>query len=59
MRPYIMMGHERAVKNVMYNRDGDLLFSSGDDNYVTGRHDIFSGAVHLHDHWTRDRSWYI
>lgn len=35
MRPFIMMGHERAIKKVMYNKDGDLLFSSGDDNYVT------------------------
>ncbi|AET40336.1 translation initiation factor eIF3 subunit i Ecym_5599 [Eremothecium cymbalariae DBVPG len=31
MRPIMMMGHERSITQVKYNREGDLIFSCGKD----------------------------
>jgi len=35
MRPILLKGHERALTKVMYNKDGDLLFSASKDNKPT------------------------
>lgn len=35
MRPIMLKGHERALTKVMYNLDGDLLFSAAKDNCPT------------------------
>lgn len=32
MRPYFLYGHSRPLTHVLFNDDGDLLFSSGKDN---------------------------
>ena len=32
MRPIKLMGHERSLTQVKYNREGDLLFSVAKDN---------------------------
>ncbi|CAG9856199.1 unnamed protein product [Phyllotreta striolata] len=32
MKPIILQGHERAITQIKYNREGDLLFSSSKDN---------------------------
>lgn len=32
MKPLILHGHERAITQIKYNREGDLLFSSSKDN---------------------------
>jgi len=34
MRPILLKGHERALTQVVYNHDGDLLFSAAKDNCV-------------------------
>ena len=34
MQPIYMTGHTRPVRKVMYNYDGDLLFSCSDDGKV-------------------------
>ncbi|KAF8820848.1 putative eukaryotic initiation factor-3, delta subunit [Cardiosporidium cionae] len=31
MRPFYLLGHERPLTSVVFNRDGDLLFSAGKD----------------------------
>lgn len=31
---YVLRGHERPVRMVKYNHDGDLLFSCSDDGYI-------------------------
>lgn len=31
MRPILLQGHERAITQIKYNRDGDLLFSAAKD----------------------------
>ncbi|XP_044253424.1 eukaryotic translation initiation factor 3 subunit I [Tribolium madens] len=32
MKPLLLHGHERAITQIKYNREGDLLFSSSKDN---------------------------
>ncbi|XP_023014032.1 eukaryotic translation initiation factor 3 subunit i [Leptinotarsa decemlineata] len=32
MKPIMLQGHERAITQIKYNREGDLLFSSSKDN---------------------------
>jgi len=32
IRPLLLMGHERALTKIKFNRDGDLLFSVSKDN---------------------------
>ena len=32
MRPYVLMGHSRPLTQVVYNREGDLIFTTGKDN---------------------------
>jgi translation initiation factor 3 subunit I len=32
MKPLMLHGHERAITQIKYNREGDLLFSSSKDN---------------------------
>lgn len=32
MKPLMLQGHERAITQIKYNREGDLLFSSAKDN---------------------------
>lgn len=34
-RPLVLHGHERAITQIKYNRDGDLLFSVAKDNKPT------------------------
>ncbi|AMD21740.1 HFL116Wp [Eremothecium sinecaudum] len=35
MRPIMMMGHERSLTQVKYNREGDLIFTSGKDKVAS------------------------
>ncbi|KAJ1975790.1 translation initiation factor eIF3 subunit [Dimargaris xerosporica] len=35
MRPTLLKGHERALTQIKYNREGDLLFSVAKDNVVS------------------------
>ncbi|AAS52184.1 ADR264Cp [Eremothecium gossypii ATCC 10895] len=35
MRPIMLMGHERSLTQVKYNREGDLIFTSGKDNVAS------------------------
>lgn len=54
-RPLVLHGHERAITQIRYNRDGDLLFSVAKDNKPTvwysdngerlGTYDGHGGAV--------------
>ncbi|ROV92351.1 hypothetical protein VMCG_09147 [Cytospora schulzeri] len=34
MRPILLSGHERALTQVKYNRDGDILFSTAKDQHI-------------------------
>lgn len=34
MQPYTLVGHERPVSCLKFNRDNDLLFSAGKDGIV-------------------------
>ncbi|KAJ1652668.1 translation initiation factor eIF3 subunit [Dispira simplex] len=34
MRPILLQGHERALTQIKYNREGDLLFSVAKDNVI-------------------------
>ncbi|KPI44349.1 Eukaryotic translation initiation factor 3 subunit I [Cyphellophora attinorum] len=34
MRPTLLQGHERALAQIKYNRDGDLLFSVAKDKHI-------------------------
>ena len=34
MRPILLSGHERALTQIRYNRDGDLLFSTAKDQQI-------------------------
>lgn len=62
MRPLILQGHDRAITQVKYNREGDLIFSSAKDNKPSvwyssngerlGTFDGHSGAV-----WCIDVDW--
>lgn len=55
MRPLLLKGGERPVTDLLFNTDGDLLFSSSKDNNVTvwstesgerlGTYDGHTGAV--------------
>jgi len=36
MRPTLLQGHERALTQVKYNRDGDLIFSTAKDQHICG-----------------------
>ncbi|CCD26476.1 translation initiation factor eIF3 subunit i NDAI_0H03030 [Naumovozyma dairenensis CBS 421] len=35
MRPIILMGHERPLTQVKYNKEGDLIFSCSKDNFAS------------------------
>jgi translation initiation factor 3 subunit I len=35
MKPLILQGHSRPIKDLKFNIDGDLLFSASDDRYIT------------------------
>jgi len=62
MKPMLLHGHERAITQIKYNREGDLLFSSAKDQKPTvwftingervGTYDGHTGAV-----WCLDPSW--
>lgn len=55
MRPILLKGHERSITNVIYNADGDLVFTAAKDNTPTlwrsdtgeriGTYNAHSGAV--------------
>lgn len=34
MRPILLQGHERALTQIRYNRDGDLIFSTAKDQHI-------------------------
>jgi len=34
MRPILLQGHERALTQIRYNRDGDLIFSTAKDKHI-------------------------
>jgi len=62
MKPLALHGHERAITQIKYNRDGDLLFSASKDNVPNvwysvngerlGTFDGHQGAV-----WSIDCNW--
>ena len=62
MRPILLKGHERSITCVIYNRDGDLIFTAAKDNTPTlwlsetgervGTYEEHNGAV-----WHLDVSW--
>jgi len=62
MRPLALHGHERAITQIRYNTEGDLLFSASKDNTPNvwysingerlGTFDGHNGAV-----WTIDCNW--
>ena len=62
MRPILLKGHERSITCVIYNRDGDLIFTSAKDGRPTlwlsesgervGTYELHNGAV-----WHLDVSW--
>lgn len=62
MRPLILHGHERAITQIKYNRDGDLIFSASKDKQPNvwfavngerlGTLDGHEGAV-----WCIDPNW--
>ena len=62
MRPILLKGHERSITCVIYNRDGDLIFTSAKDGRPTlwlsengervGTYEVHNGAV-----WHLDVSW--
>ncbi|GAV07053.1 hypothetical protein RvY_16941 [Ramazzottius varieornatus] len=65
MRPLLLQGHERAITQIKYNRDGDLLFTCSKDKLPTvwhsqtgerlgtyGPDNGHNGAV-----WSIDVSW--
>nr|CAD7444695.1 unnamed protein product [Timema bartmani] len=62
MKPLMLHGHERAITQIKYNREGDLLFSSGKDQCPNvwyslngerlGTFDGHQGAV-----WSIDVNW--
>ncbi|XP_065333112.1 eukaryotic translation initiation factor 3 subunit I [Cloeon dipterum] len=62
MKPLMLHGHERAITQIKYNREGDLLFSSAKDHSPNvwyslngerlGTFNGHSGAV-----WTLDIDW--
>jgi translation initiation factor 3 subunit I len=35
MKPIILQGHSRPIKDLKFNKDGDLLFSASNDRYIT------------------------
>ena len=55
MRPILLKGHERSITCVVYNRDGDLIFTAAKDGRPTlwlsedgtrvGTYEIHNGAV--------------
>ncbi|RDL37857.1 Eukaryotic translation initiation factor 3 subunit I [Venustampulla echinocandica] len=34
MRPVLLQGHERALTQIRYNRDGDIIFSTAKDQHI-------------------------
>lgn len=38
MRPILLSGHERALTQVKYNPDGDIIFSVSKDHVVVCSH---------------------
>ncbi|KAL3424282.1 eukaryotic translation initiation factor 3 subunit I [Phlyctema vagabunda] len=34
MRPILLQGHERALTQIKYNRDGDIIFSTAKDQHI-------------------------
>ncbi len=62
MRPILLKGHERSITCVVYNRDGDLIFTAAKDGRPTlwlsedgtrvGTYEVHNGAV-----WHLDVSW--
>jgi translation initiation factor 3 subunit I len=62
MKPIALHGHERAITQIKYNRDGDLLFSSAKDHHPNvwyalngerlGTFEGHQGAV-----WSIDCNW--
>lgn len=35
MKPFILQGHSRPIRDIKFNRDGDLLFTGSNDRFVT------------------------
>jgi translation initiation factor 3 subunit I len=35
MKPIILQGHSRPIRDIKFNREGDLLFTGSNDRYVT------------------------
>mmetsp|Transcript_10189 Transcript_10189/g.12586 ORF Transcript_10189/g.12586 Transcript_10189/m.12586 type:complete len:113 (-) Transcript_10189:2-340(-) len=62
MRPILLKGHERSITCVIYNRDGDLIFTAAKDHIPTvwsaengerlGTYEKHGGSV-----WHLDVSW--
>jgi translation initiation factor 3 subunit I len=36
MRPILLSGHERALTQVKYNSDGDIIFTVSKDHVIVG-----------------------
>jgi len=46
----MLQGHSRAITQVKYNREGDLIFSAAKDSSpVFGMHQMVRDLVHLMD----------
>ena len=35
MKPLVLKGHSKPIKDLQFNRDNDLLFSASTDRYIT------------------------
>jgi translation initiation factor 3 subunit I len=35
MKPFILQGHSRPIRDIKFNREGDLLFTGSNDRFVT------------------------
>jgi translation initiation factor 3 subunit I len=62
MRPIILQGHDRAITQVKYNREGDLIFSGAKDNcpsvwYSSNGERVGTFDGHKGSIWCHDVDW--
>uniref|UniRef100_A0A6V2RRW4 Eukaryotic translation initiation factor 3 subunit I n=1 Tax=Heterosigma akashiwo TaxID=2829 RepID=A0A6V2RRW4_HETAK len=62
MRPILLKGHERSITKVLYNRDGDLIFTASKDSvpsvwYSENGERIGTYHGHVGAVWDLDCSW--